>query len=132
MPLKITKALMKKAMKARKPMLATARIVYVRAVDNDGNDFTDIIVRMKEDVQTRLGLRRNVVRQHLKKGMRSTEYSLLLFKWGHKMKQRVLRCKLNRYEYAEGLDEAVIESDFKSTRRGSDSGSEFWKRRSRG
>ena len=89
----------------------TARIVYVPAVGNDGNDITDFIVRAEEDVQTRFWLRRNVVRQHLKKGMTSTEYSLLLFKWGHKMKQRVLRCKLNRYEYAEGLDEAVIECD---------------------
>ena len=108
MPLKVTKALMKKAMKARKPIMATARIVYVPAVGNDGNDITDFIVRAEEDVQTRFWLRRNVVRQHLKKGMTSTKYSFFLFKFSHMMKKRVLRCKLNRYEYSEGLDQAVI------------------------
>ena len=89
----------------------TSRVVYVQAVCNAGNVLTEITDRVEKDIQTRLWLRRDVVRQHLKKGMTNTEYSFLLFKCGHMMKKRVLSCKLNRYEYAEGLDEIVIESD---------------------
>ena len=89
----------------------TSRVVYVQAVCNAGNVLTEITDRVEKDIQTRLWLRRDMIRQHLKKVMTNTEYSFLLFKCGHMMKKRVLRCKLNRHEYAAGLDEIVIECD---------------------
>ena len=89
----------------------TSRVVYVQAVCNAGNDISEITDRVENDIKTRLWLRRDLVRQHLKKGMTNTEYSFLLFKCGHMMKMSVLRCELNRYEYAESLSEIVIECD---------------------